>query len=318
MQYYKYVTEKYKNISPFIRKTPLLESAYFSRLTNNKIFFKCENLQYTNSFKVRGAFSKVISIKDKKNKKLISTSGGNHGLGVAFAANKFAMRAIIIVPEFVPQFRIDLIKALNAEVIVYGKTIEAANGKALEYIKKDPSYIYIHPFDDEEVIAGQATIAYELLKEMPDLDIIITSVGGGGLISGVSEYAKSLNPNIVIFGTQTLGADAMSQSLSVGKIITLPAITSIATSLGATKVAPRTFALVQKNVELVAVVSDDEALIELKNILAHEKLLVEPASSCNLAALRAYKFPEIKNKKIVIILCGGNVSLPQLKTFLID
>lgn len=315
MEYHQRIEKVYQTISPYIKETPVLTSKYFSQKIGAHIFLKCENLQHTNSFKVRGAFNKISGLPQKKNKIAVATSGGNHGLAVTFAAHQFGMKAIIIVPEFVPQFRIEKIKALGADVIVHGITMDELNAKAEEFTQ-NPDYVYIHPFDDDDVIAGQGTVAYELLKQVPDLDVIVVSIGGGGLISGISQYAKSKKPDITIYGTQTIGADAMSKSLQADKIIAIPAVSSVATSLGATKVSERTFNIVKRNVNKVVTVSDEEAIHELKDILDQDKLLVEPASSCNLSALISGKLPNIQGKKIGVILCGGNFSLDQIKTYL--
>jgi threonine dehydratase len=234
---------------------------------------------------------------------------------VTYAARQFSMPAIVVVPEFVPQFRIDMIKALGGDVIISGKTIEEANNKVKEYTQ-DPKYIFIHPFDDTDVINGQATLAYELLQQQPDLDMIMVSIGGGGLIAGIAQYAKSFNPAIKIYGSQTVGADAMAKSLAANKIVTLPAVTSVATSLGATRVADKTFAIVKDQVEKVITVSDADAIRDVKIILEKEKLLVEPASSCNLSAILSGEIPNLAKKKMAIILCGGNFSLGQLKQYL--
>lgn len=315
MNYQELISKTYQTIAPYIRKTPVFESSYFSQLVGSPVFFKCENLQYTNSFKVRGAFNKLTKIKNKKNKIAIACSGGNHGLAVTYAAKQFGMKSVIIVPDFVPQYRIDNIKALGAEVIVCGKTIDDANAKATEFTE-DANYVYVHPFDDDEVIAGQATIAYELLEDFPDIEVIIAAIGGGGLISGLSQYAKACNPRMKIYGAQTIGANAMEKSIEANKIVAIPGVTSIATSLGATKVSERTFNIVRKNVEKVVAVTDTEALVDLKAVLDKEKLLIEPATSCTLSALRLKIIEEIKGKKIAIILCGGNFSLAQLKSYL--
>ena len=312
MEYKDQVAQVYTRIAKYIKRTPVLTSEYFSKKTGSTILFKCENLQHTNSFKVRGAFSKITAMNDTS-KILICTSGGNHGMAVSFAAKKFGMKAIVVVPDFVPQFRIDMIKALGGEVIVHGKTMDDLNAKVAEYTI-DPAYVYIHPFDDPDVIAGQATIAYELLEDEPDTDVVIASIGGGGLISGISQYAKSFNPTIKIYGTQTNGANAMSKSLEEGQVVAIPSVTSIATSLGATKVTDRTFQIVKNNVEKVVAVSDEEAIRDLKDVLDKDKLLIEPASSCNLSAILTGKFPGLKGKKIAVILCGGNFSLEQIKS----
>lgn len=314
MEYKDKIAEVYYRISPYIKKTPIIASTYFSQKTDSTILFKCENLQYTNAFKVRGAFNKITKMNDK-NKVLVTASGGNHGMAVSFAGKKFGMKVIVVVPEFVPQFRIDMIKALGGYVVVHGKTMEDLNAKVAEYTK-DPNYVYVHPFDDDDVIAGQATIAYELLQEMPDIDIFVASIGGGGLMSGISQYVKSFNPKIKVYGVQTVGADSMSKSLEAGKVIGIPEITSIAISLGATKVTERTFNIVRSNVDKVVTVTDDEAIHELKDILENDKLLVEPASSCNVSALVFNKLPDIKGKKVAVVLCGGNFSLEQLKKYI--
>ncbi len=314
MQYHERIAEVYKRIAPYIKKTPVVTSPYFSHKTGSNLFFKCENLQYTNAFKVRGAFSKLTNMPDK-NKIIITASAGNHGLAVSYAAKQFGMKAIVVVPEFVPQFRIDMIRALGAEVIVHGITMDELNDKVAEYTR-DPNYIYVHGFDDDEIIAGQATIAYELLKEIPDIDVIVVPVGGGGLISGIAQYAKSFNSSIDIYGVETTGSDAMSKSLEARRIVSLPKITSIAISLGATKVAERTFEIVKHNVKKVVTVTDEEAIHELRDILEKDKLFVEPASSCVLSAVISGKIPDIKTKKIALILSGGNFSLEQLKTYL--
>ena len=314
MEYKDQVAEVYNRIKKYIKTTPVLSSAYFSSKTGSTILYKCENLQHTNSFKVRGAFSKITAMNDTS-KILICTSGGNHGMAVSFAARQFGMKAIVVVPDFVPRFRIDMIKALGGEVIVHGKTMDELDAKVAEYTV-DPRYVYLHPFDDLDVIAGQATVAYELLNEHPDTDIIIASIGGGGLISGISQYARSFNPGIKVYGVQTTGCNAMSESLQAGEVVSIPGITSIATSLGATKVTERTFQIVKNNVIKVVTVSDEEAIRDMKDVLDKDKLLVEPASSCNLSAILAGRFPDIKGKKVAVILCGGNFSLEQLKSYL--
>jgi threonine dehydratase len=311
MEYKDQVAGVYNRIKKYIKRTPVVSSTYYTQKTGSTIFYKCENLQHTNSFKVRGAFSKITAMNDTS-KILICTSGGNHGMAVSFAAKQFGMKAIVVVPDFIPQFRIDMIKALGGEVIVYGKTMEELDAKVAEYTV-DPAYVYIHPFDDPEVIAGQGTTAYELLEEQPDTDVIIASIGGGGLISGISQYAKSFKPDIKVYGVQTTGCNAMSKSLEAGHVVAIPSITSIATSLGATKVTERTFQIVKDKVGKLVQVTDEEAIRDLKIILEKDKLLVEPASSCNLSAIVSDNFPGLKGKKVAVILCGGNFSLEQLK-----
>ena len=311
MKYHEKIAEVYNKIFPYIKRTPVIHSDIYSQKTHGTIFFKCENLQHTHSFKVRGAFNKIISMQES-NKALVTASGGNHGLAVSYAAKAFGLKAVVVVPEFVPQFRRDMIQALGGEVVVHGKTMDDLNAKVAEFTK-NPHYVYIHPFDDDAVIDGQATIMHELLQDIPELDIVIASIGGGGLVSGIAQYAKSFNPQMKVYGIQTVGADAMSQSLKAGEIVGIPSITSIATSLGATKVTEKTLNRVRTFVDKVVTVTDAEAIKDLKETLSEEKLLVEPASSCNLSALVNGKLPSIQGKKVAVILCGGNFSLEQLK-----
>lgn len=314
MPYNERILEVYQRISPFIKKTPALSSTYFSGLTEANIIYKCENLQYTNAFKVRGAFNKITGMADKT-KTIVTASAGNHGLAIAYATKQFGMKAIVVLPEFVPEFRIKAIQAMGAQVIVHGNTMEDLNAKVAEFTQ-DPACIYVHGFDDDDIIAGQATIAYELLQDIPDIDIIVSPVGGGGLISGIAQYAKSINPKIEIYGSQTIGADAMSKSLKAGEIVSIPKSNSIAISLSASKVAERTFAIVKDTVNKVVTVSDDEAMRELKLILEKDRLFVEPASATALSAIVSGQIPNIKGKKIAVILSGGNFSLQQLKEYL--
>lgn len=309
----------YEQIRPYIKETPLLHSEYYSELLEADIYFKCENLQISNCFKIRGATNKLLKIKDQGQsgfqiKNVIAASGGNHGLAVGIAAKNFGINAVIVVPEYTLEYRINLIKETGAEVIKYGKTFDDLNAKVKEYTDTG-EYTYIHPFDDEDVIAGQSTIAYELFQQKPDLDIVIASIGGGGLISGISQYTKEFKSTTKVYGVETVGADSMYQSIEADKLIALPAITSIATSLGATKVTERTFEIVKKYVDKVVRVSDDQAIKELITILSREKLLVEPATSCCLAALTNNQIPDFKGKKVAVIICGGNQSVEQVLQF---
>lgn len=225
------------------------------------------------------------------------------------------MKTEVILPKNTPREKIEKIKTLSGVVTLFGNVWDEANEEALEKAADD-KYVYVHPFSDDDVIAGQATIALEILEESPDTEIIITSIGGGGLISGISQYAKSVNPSIKIYGVETIGADSMYQSLKAGKVVELPAITSVVESLAARKVTEKTFKIVKKYVDDVVKVTDDQALKEVVSILREEKLLVEPASSCIIAAILAGRLPNIKDKKVAVVLCGGNFSLSQLKLLL--
>jgi threonine dehydratase len=306
----------YERIEPYIRKTPLLYSDHFSDILGCPIYFKLENIQHTGSFKVRGALSKVLSLsKKERTNPLVTASGGNHGLGVCYAGNQVDMHTIVYLPINTPSMKIQKIKSLGGEVMLHGDVWDEANERAMkEAGEKD--MIYVHPFSDEDVMRGQGTIAHEILSELPEIDLIICSIGGGGLISGIARYAKAVNSSIKVYGVETKGADAMYQSITADKIVTLPAITSIAESLAAKRVTEKSFHYVKHFVDGLSVVSDSQALETIIEILQHEKQLVEPAASCNLAALLTNQIPDFQDKTIAIVLCGGNFPVEELKPYL--
>ena len=310
------VQEVYDKIKPYIRKTPLIHSDYFSEILQCDLFFKLENIQHTGSFKVRGALSKVLSLPRKERKKiLITASGGNHGLGVCYAGNMVNMKTLVYLPTTTPPMKIEKIKSLGGEVILHGDVWDEANEEAMkEASEKD--MIYVHPFSDEDVMKGQGTIALEILSENPEIDIFICSIGGGGLISGIARYVKAVDPSIRVYGVETRGADAMYQSITADKIVTLEAITSIAESLGAKRVTEKSFHYVKHFVDGLCVVTDSQAIEAIFEILQHEKQLVEPASSCNLAALLTNQIPDLTRKNIAVVLCGGNFPVEDLKKYM--
>lgn len=306
------VREVYHRISPYIRRTPLLYSEYFSDLLGCNLYFKYEHLQFTGSYKVRGAMSKASSLAPEEIAKgFVTASGGNHGLGVCLAAKVFKTKATIFLPEPTPKFKVDKIRHYGGEVIFYGQTFTDAIEKAQEYAR-DKGTVYIHGYDDEFVIRGQATMALEILEDLPETDMIIGSIGGGGMMSGVGAYSKGVNPGVKIYGAQTIGADAMYKSLKAGHMIKLDQVTSIAESIGARNVVSRTFEYVKKFVDDVFVVSDDQAMEDLREILQQEKQLVEPAASCSLSVLTSNQVPDFKGKNVVVILCGANMPLDRV------
>jgi threonine dehydratase len=301
-----------ERLAPFLPPTPVKRADSYQPRLRATLMLKLEMFQPTGAFKVRGALNALLSLQPEARRRgVIASSAGNHGLGLAYAAARLSSPATVVLPASAPANRAKLIERLGARVIVHGEDWNAANRHALELTEK-LGLTYVSPFDDPAIMAGQGTIALELLDQVPALDAVVCSVGGGGLISGVASAIKALRPEVRVIGVETLGADCMSRSLAAGEIVELERFTSIATSLGTKRTQERPFAIVRKAVERVEVVSDREALIELLRLLDDEKILVEPAASCSVAALTAGKVPDLEGAVVAPIMCGANVTLAQV------
>jgi threonine dehydratase len=307
------VKETLSQIRPYIIETPLIRSYYLEELIGKEIYLKLEYLQPTRSFKVRGACSKALSLDKKElSNGLVTASGGNHGLGVCYAGKELEAPVVVFLPTKTAEEKVAKIKQWGGKAILYGEAWDESNLKAQEYAQ-EKGLTYVHPFDDIAVVRGQGTIALELLEQDPYLDAIVVSVGGGGLISGIGVVARQMKPEIKIFGVETIGCDAVTQSFKAGYPITLPAITSIADTLGAKRTTETTLARIKAVVNDMQTVTDKETLDALLLLLEEEKILVEPATSCAIAALLQKKFDVTDVDKICVILCGANVSLRQLR-----
>ncbi|MFX1283766.1 MAG: threonine/serine dehydratase [Promethearchaeota archaeon] len=307
------IKETLSKIRPYVIKTPVIRSYYLEKLIGKEVYLKLEYLQPTRSFKVRGACSKALSLNKKDlSRGLVTASGGNHGLGVCYAGKELNSPVVVFLPSKTAKEKIEKIKQWGGKTILYGEAWDEANQKAQKYAQ-DEGLTYVHPFDDLEVVRGQGTIALELLDQNPYLDAIIASVGGGGLISGLGIVARQMKPEIKIWGVETIGCDAVTQSFRKGYPVRLPAITSIADTLGAKQTTEDTLTRIKAVVNDMQTVTDEEALDALLLMLESEKILVEPATSCSIAALLQNKFDVTNVEKICIILCGSNVSLRQLK-----
>jgi threonine dehydratase len=305
-----------KRIEKYLQPTPLLRSAYYSNLLGANIYLKLETLQPTHSFKVRGAFNALLALgEEKRQRGVITASGGNHGLGVALAAATLKVPATIYLPTATPALKIDAIRRLGAEVVLFGSVWDEANQTALK-VAAEEDKAYIHPFDHAQVMAGQGTLVCELLTQLDGVDVLVASIGGGGLISGMISGAKHFSPLTRVVGVETIGADCMYQSRAAGEIVELPAITSIAESLGAKKTEARQFAIVQENVFDLTTVSDEEAIASVLEVLREEKLLLEPAAACCLAALTNGQIEIQANETIVVVACGGNIALEKIAGWL--
>ena len=301
-----------ERLAPYLPPTPLKQADSYSERLNATVLLKLELFQPTGSFKVRGALNALLSLSDEERERgVIASSAGNHGLGLAYAATTLGTPATVVLPESAPTRRAKLIERLGARVIVHGEDFNGATAKALELTELQ-GLTYVSPFDDPAIMAGQGTIALELLEQVPGLDVVVCAVGGGGLISGVASALKALRPEVRVIGVETEGADCMSRSLKAGRIVELERFTSIATSLGTKRTQDRPFAIVRDAVERVEVVSDVRALEEIFLLLDEEKLLVEPAASCTLSALVDGQVPDVAGATIVPVMCGANVTLSQV------
>ncbi|MEO8050949.1 MAG: threonine/serine dehydratase [Acidobacteriota bacterium] len=299
-----------QRIAPCVRRTPLTASAVLSERLKTNVYVKLELFQKTGSFKVRGAFNKVLGLKaEERGRGLVAVSGGNHAQAVAYAARTLALKSVILMPETTPANYVDATRGYGAE-IHFAATVGAAFAEVEQYERE--GWAYIHPFDDPAVIAGQGTIGLEILDDVPQVTDIVVSVGGGGLIGGIATAVRSLKPTVRVWGVETEGADCMSKSLAAGKIITLDAITSIARTLGAPAPSEMTLAMAQSLLESVTVVSDAEALAALRFLLERLKVLTEPAASCTLAAADRLKDQFSKERHVVLVLCGGNMPFEDL------
>ncbi|MFW9928599.1 MAG: threonine/serine dehydratase [Candidatus Thorarchaeota archaeon] len=302
----------YSNISKIINVSPLIYSTWLSNSLEAEIYLKLECLQPGKSFKIRGAINTLYSSINKPSK-VFTASGGNHGLAVTLASKYLNIPTVVIVPSNTSQNRINLLKNLGAEVQVQGKTWDEANLFGKNLSEKSPNNLYIHPFDDDLVRYGQGTIALELRDQLPDIDAVFASVGGGGLLTGISLALESLGllPKVKIYAVETKGTDSLDQSLKMNKLAELPAITSIATSLGAKKISQYNFDVLKRLLTKNFVIEDKDAIKSLIDFIDMEKIIIEPATSCIISALFQNK-NIIKGKKVAVIVCGSNVTIDDI------
>lgn len=287
------------NISSYVHKTPLIYSNSFSRLIDAEVYLKAENLQKTGSFKVRGAFNKLINISGKK---VIAASMGNHAQGVAFAASRLGMEAKIVMPVSASIVKQEATKGYGAEVVLYGESFK----DAMEFALSQKDYTFIHAFDDDEIIAGQGTIGIEIAEDLRDTDLVIVPVGGGGLISGISTAVKSISPDTGIIGVQSGAAASAYVSFMDKKISEKHPAPTLADGIAVGRVGERTFEIMNKYVDDMALVGEDSIAMAILLFLERKKLVVEGAGAVPLAALLEDK-GRFRGKKIVLIVSGGNI-----------
>ncbi len=309
--------EKFEEATEVVKKvtlkTKLVYSEYFSRQCGNKVYLKPENLQYTGAYKVRGAYYKISTLSEEERAKgLITASAGNHAQGVAYAAKLYGVKATIVMPTTTPLMKVNRTKSYGAEVVLHGDVYDEASAKAYELAEKN-GYTFIHPFDDLDVATGQGTIAMEIIKELPTVDYILVPIGGGGLATGVSTLAKYLNPNIKVIGVEPAGASCMQASLNTGTVVTLESASTIADGTAVKTPGTRIFPYIQKNLDGILSVPDEELIVAFLDMVENHKMVVENSGLLTVAALKQL---DCKNKKVVSILSGGNMDIITMSSML--
>ena len=295
-----------ENIKDVVVKTPLLHSNFFSKQSNNNVYMKCENLQLTGAYKLRGALNKMISLSDEEKKKgVVCSSAGNHAQGVAYAANLMGIKATIVMPTTTPYLKVKSTKDLGGNVILHGSVYDDAYSYAKK-LEEEKGYTFLHPFNDVNVICGQGTIALEILEDLKNVDVIVCPIGGGGLISGVALAAKGINSNIKIIGVQAAGANAMETSFHLGKLTPLTSVNTIADGIAVKSPGDITFSIIKKYVDEIITVIDDEIVDAFLALSEKHKLIAEASGAASLAALSKLNF---EGKNIVSIISGGNIDM---------
>ena len=296
-------------LKQIIRETDVIHAPKIN--PEAEIYLKTENLQITGSFKVRGAYYKMSCLSDEeKAKGVIACSAGNHAQGVALAAAKNGIRSIICLPDGAPISKVEATKSYGAEVCLVKGVYDDAYAEALRQ-RDEYGYTFVHPFDDENVIAGQGTIGLELIEQIPDLDAVVVPIGGGGLISGVAFAIKSLNPKIKVYGVQAAGAPSMFKSVQDGKIGKLESVSTIADGIAVKAPGENTFRIVSEYVDDIVTVTDDEISAAILALMEQQKLVTEGAGAVPVAAVMFNKIP-VKGKKVVCLLSGGNIDVTIL------
>ena len=302
-----------EHLQKVLLPTHLIYSPIFSEESGNQIYIKPENLQKTGAFKIRGAYNKINKLTEEEKKRgVIASSAGNHAQGVAYAARELGIKAVIVMPETTPLIKVQSTKKYGAEVVLYGDVYDDAYQKAKE-LEAQEGYVFVHPFDDIDVLEGQGTIALEILEEMPDAEVIVVPIGGGGLISGIAAAAKMIKPEIKIIGVEPSGAASATEALKKNKVVTLPEANTIADGTAVKRIGDLTFDCIKQYVDEVVTV-DDYELTEAFLLLAEKhKIIAENSGILPLAALK--KLNE-RGKKVVPVVSGGNIDVLMISSMI--
>ena len=302
--------EKFEEASEVVKRvtqeTKLVYSEYFSNQSGNRVYFKPENMQLTGAYKLRGAYYKISTLsEEERSRGLITASAGNHAQGVAYAAKAYGCKAVIVMPTTTPLMKVNRTKGYGAEVVLWGDVYDEACAKAYE-LAEENGYTFIHPFDDPTVATGQGTIMMEIFKELPRVDYVLVPIGGGGLATGVSTLAKLLNPKIHVIGVEPAGANCMQESLKAGKVVTLKSVNTIADGTAVKTPGSVIFPYIQQNIDEIITVKDEELVTSFLDMVENHKMVVENSGLLTVAAL---KHLDVKDKKVVSILSGGNMDV---------
>ena len=302
--------DKFEEASEVVKQvtkdTKLQYSKFLSDSTGNKVYLKPENMQLTGAYKLRGAYYKMSTLSDEERSKgIITASAGNHAQGVAYAAQQYGAKAVIVMPTTTPLIKVNRTKSYGAEVVLYGDVYDEACAKALELAEQE-GYTFIHPFDDLTVATGQGTIAMEIFKELPLVDYILVPIGGGGLACGVSTLAKLMNSKIKVIGVEPEGAACMKASIEAGKVVTLPGVSTIADGTAVKTPGEKIFPYIKENLDEIITVPDEDLVVSFLDMVENHKMVVENSGLLTVAALKQL---DVKGKKIVSILSGGNMDV---------
>ena len=301
-----------KNLAGVVKKTKLMYSEFFSGLARNEVYFKPENLQHTGAFKLRGAYNKICQLSDEeKSRGVITASAGNHAQGVAFAAKKLGVRAVICMPATTPILKVEATKSYGAEVVLHGDSFDDAAAYSAQ-LQQENNLVYVHPFNDREVLLGQGTTALEIINELKDVDAILVPIGGGGFASGVALATKLVSPQVKVIGVEPAGASCMKAAFDAGHVTTLDNIETVADGCAVKTAGDLTFAFCRKYLDEIVAVSEMEIMSALLFLIEKHKLIAEGAGVLSLAALNRLPSLGIENKKVVPIVSGGNIDISTI------
>ena len=310
------IQEAHKRIQDVVVKTPFSYAPFLSELSGSEVYLKKENLQNTGAFKLRGAYNKIATLSEaQRSCGVVAASAGNHAQGVAFSASKFGIKAVIIMPESTPLTKVNGVKHYGAEVILHGANYDEAYAYAVEYGTKN-QLTFVHPFEDDAVIAGQGTVALEILDECKDLDAILIPVGGGGLIAGMASAFKAINPNIEVIGVSASGAPAFKNSYDLKEAVDSTSVRTIADGIAVRDTSNVTLSYALTSVDKMISVDEEEIASAILFLLERQKLVVEGAGSVGVAALLHKKVEHLKGKKVAIVLSGGNMDVTLLSVII--